>query len=102
VKGLSSGVRSFYQQACEPIPEGFHNKSKSSGQQNVSKLLTLSSTVCRLSVFGEPVQLTLLNIVFYLAIPSLSVKLGKPSAESGKLGWLEPLNFLFDIFDLTH
>jgi len=102
VKGLSSIVRSSYQPAREPIPEAFDNKSKSSEQQNVSKLLTLSSAVCRQSFFSELVQLTLSNILFDLAIPSLSVKLCKPSAESSKLGRLEPLNFLFDIFDLTH
>ena len=101
MKGLSSRVRSFYQQAPEPIPEGFDNKSKSSEQQNVSKLLTLSSTVCRQSFFSKLVQLTLLNILFDLAIPSLSVKFRKPSAESGELGRLELLNFLFDIFDLS-
>ena len=51
--------------------------------------------------FSKLVQLTLLNILFDLAIPSLSVKFRKPSAESGELGRLELLNFLFDIFDLS-
>jgi hypothetical protein len=102
MKGLSSGVHSSYQPAHEPIAEGFDNKSKSSEQQNVSNLLTLSSAVCRQSFVSELVQPTVLNILFDLAIPSLSVKLRKPSAESGKLGRLEPLNFLFYIFDLAH
>ena len=102
MKGLSSRVRSSYQPAREPLAEGFDNKSKSSEQRNVSNLLTLSSAVCRQSLFSELVQLTVLNVLFDLAIPRLSVELRKPSAESGKLGRLEPLNFLFYIFDLAH
>ena len=81
--------------------EGFDSNSKSSEQRNVSKLLTLSSAVCGQSFVGELVQLTLSNILFDLAVPHLSVKLKKPSTESGKFRRCEILNFLFNIFDLT-
>jgi hypothetical protein len=53
VQGLTSKVRSSYQQGRELISEAFDSKPKSSEQQNVSKLLTLSSAVCCQSFFGK-------------------------------------------------
>jgi hypothetical protein len=102
VKGLPSRVRSFYRQVRELIAEGFDSKSKSSERQNVSKLLALSSAVCRQGFFGELVQLTLANIFFDLVIPSFSIELKKPPSEGGKFGWRKILDFVFDIFDFTH
>jgi hypothetical protein len=102
VKGLPSKVHSFYQQVREPTSEGFDNNSKSSEQQSASKLLALSGAVGCKSFLGEFIQPTLSNILFDLPIPSLRIKLKKPSTESGKLGRREFLNFLFDIFNLIH
>src|SRR3989338_6035270 len=100
VKDLPSRVCSSYQQVREPILGGPDSKPKSSERRNVSKLLTLSSAVCCQSFFGELVQPTLSDVLFDLAVLNLSVKLKKPSAESGKFRRREPLNFLFDVLDL--
>jgi hypothetical protein len=71
-------------------------------QQNVSKLLTLSSAVGGQSFFGKLVEFALSDILFDLAIPNLSVKLKKPSPESGEFGRGKGLDFLLDIFDFAH
>jgi hypothetical protein len=51
VKGLTSKVRSSYQQGRELVSEEVDSKPKSLEQQNVSKLLTLSGAVCCQSFF---------------------------------------------------
>jgi hypothetical protein len=102
VKGSPSKVRSSYRQVREPTWEEFDSNSKSWERRNASKLLTLSGTVCRQSFICELVQLALSNVLFYLAVPNLSVKLKKPPTKSGKFGRRESLNLLFDIFDLAH
>ena len=102
MKGSISKVRSSCQQVRKPISEVSDSKPKSSAPRNVSKLLTLSSAVCRQCFFCELVQFTLSNILFDLAVSNLSVKLKKPSTESGKFRRRQTLNFLFNTFDLTH
>jgi hypothetical protein len=99
---LTLKVRNSYQQVHELISGEFDSKSKSSEQQDVSKLLALSGAVCCQSFLGKFVQFTLSNILFDLAIPNLGIELKKPSTESGKFRRRETFNLLFDIFDLTH
>ena len=99
---MTSKARSSYQRVREPILAGFDSSSKNSERQNVSKLLTLPSAMCRQSFVCELVQSALSNILFDLAVPNLSVKLKKPPTESGKFRRRETSDFLFDIFDFTH
>jgi hypothetical protein len=102
VQGLTSKVRSSYRQGRELISEALDNKPKSLERQNVSKLLTLSSAVCRQSLFSKLIQSPLSNILFDLAIPNFSVKFEKPSTERGKFRRRQGFNLLLDIFNFAH
>jgi hypothetical protein len=100
-QGLISKVRSFYRRDREPTAEGFYSKSKSLERQNVSKLLTLSSVVCRQSFFDKVIEFPLLNVLFDLSVPDLCVKLDKPSTKSGKFGRGKSFNVSFDILNFA-
>src|ERR1017187_6249708 len=78
------------------------NIARTYRMQNASKLAHLAAAIIGYSLLGQAIQFPRSSIGFNLHIPRSRIKLGKPTAKSGKLLGRKLLNFVLDRFNFSH